>query len=397
MNTQTEPAFERPWERLDRSLAQVLAPELPAMAAEIIDEIARAVPEYRRPLEGAFGRGLRVGVQEALRQFLELIGRQGTEQPLAREIYRGLGRGELRAGRRLDALQAAYRMGARVAWRHVSARARAAGADAETVSLLAESIFAYIDEISAESVEGYAQAQAAAAGEQQRRRQRLVRLLVADPPADEAAIQAAAADADWPLPRSLAALVCRREDIPRLVARLGADVIGGRVDELACALVPDAEAPGRREQLGAAVGGESAALGPGAAPVDARLSFARAREGLHLQDRGLLPGGLVAVDDHLATLLVHRDATLLDALAHRRLEPMNDLSVASRQRLSATLAAWLRHQASIPAIAGELHVHPQTVRYRLARLRELFGDGLDDPQVRLELQLALAADLGGGG
>jgi DNA-binding PucR family transcriptional regulator len=32
------------------------------------------------------------------------------------------------------------------------------------------------------------------------------------------------------------------------------------------------------------------------------------------------------------------------------------------------------------------------VRYRLARLRELFGDRLDDPAARLQLMLALAWD-----
>jgi DNA-binding PucR family transcriptional regulator len=37
-------------------------------------------------------------------------------------------------------------------------------------------------------------------------------------------------------------------------------------------------------------------------------------------------------------------------------------------------------------------VHPQTVRYRLGRLRELFGEQLDDPQHRVELELALRAE-----
>jgi DNA-binding PucR family transcriptional regulator len=36
-------------------------------------------------------------------------------------------------------------------------------------------------------------------------------------------------------------------------------------------------------------------------------------------------------------------------------------------------------------------VHPQTVRYRVAQLRELFGDALDTPDGRFELELALRA------
>ena len=42
-------------------------------------------------------------------------------------------------------------------------------------------------------------------------------------------------------------------------------------------------------------------------------------------------------------------------------------------------------------MARALDLHAQTVRYRLARLRELLGDQLDDPDARLELELALRA------
>ncbi len=36
-------------------------------------------------------------------------------------------------------------------------------------------------------------------------------------------------------------------------------------------------------------------------------------------------------------------------------------------------------------------MHPQTVRYRINRLRELFGDVLDTADGRFELELALRA------
>lgn len=383
------PVSGPPWERLDPQLAAVLEPELPTLADEIIAEIARAVPDYRRPLEGSFGRGLRVGVQQALGQFL---GRVGGQRTSARDIYVELGRGELRAGRRLDALQAAYRVGARIAWRRVSAVARAAGADAEAVSLLAESIFAYIDEISAQSVEGYAQAQAAAAGERQHRRQRLVGLLIGREPASADVLAAAAADADWAIPRAVAALVVRAPDAQRLVGRLGPEVIGGRAGELVCALVPDAEAPGRRDQLAAALGEVPAVLGPQLPLAQGHVGFTRARDALALAERGLLgAGGLILVQEHLAALVLHGDPWLLHALSHRRLAPLDALAPLARERMRATLRAWLGHQGSVGAAARELHVHPQTVRYRLARLRELFGDALDDPQARFECELALRA------
>jgi DNA-binding PucR family transcriptional regulator len=60
------------------------------------------------------------------------------------------------------------------------------------------------------------------------------------------------------------------------------------------------------------------------------------------------------------------------------------------------LLHWLRHQGNVPATADALHVHRQTVRYRLTRLRELFGDALEDPEARFELELALRGRVGMG-
>ena len=54
-----------------------------------------------------------------------------------------------------------------------------------------------------------------------------------------------------------------------------------------------------------------------------------------------------------------------------------------------TALAYVRHGGNSVAMAEELHVHPQTARYRIARLRELLGEQLDDPDARFELELAL--------
>lgn len=398
-------AGDRPWERLQRELAAALEAELPALADEVIAAVGRAVPEYRRPLEGAFGRGLRAGVRRSLQQFVDLIGRSGGVSASSREIYRELGRGELRSGRTLDALQAAYRLGARLSWRRLSAAARAGGADAETVSLLAESIFAYIEEVSASSVEGYAQAQAELAGERERRRRRLVRLLVAEqhPPGGEIDLREAAGEAGWQLPARLAALACDQPDATRLSTLIGDGAIGARLDELTCVLVPaDGDRLARRaqralERLGGGAETWHAALGPALPSAEAAVSFARAREALALQQAGLLPAGQLAIAaDHLLRLLLHRDPTLPAELAATRLAPLADLAPTARERLEQTLLAWLRHQGSLPAAAAELHVHRQTVRYRMARLRELLGDALEDPDGRLEIELALRARLDDG-
>lgn len=384
---------ERPWDALPPSVAAALRPELPRLADEIIAAISESVPEYARDLEGPFGQALRVGVAEALRQFVEMVEHPGTGRGPGRDVYVALGRGEVRAGRGLDALLAAYRLGARVAWRRLADAGEAAGLEPRTLYLLAESIFAYIDEISGESIEGYASEQAASAGERQRRRRRLAALLIQEPPADPAAVEAEAAAAGWTLPRELAAVFAAEGEADRLALRLGEGVIAAPAPPGVCALVPDPDAPGRRQELLAAAGERLMALGPTVPWPEAATSAARARLAARLAVEGLIGegGGLIAADDHSLTLLTHADPRLAADLADRVLTPLEGETPASRARLSATLHAWLREQGRTEAVARELHVHPQTVRYRLGRLRELFGDVLERPDGRFELEVALRA------
>ena len=58
------------------------------------------------------------------------------------------------------------------------------------------------------------------------------------------------------------------------------------------------------------------------------------------------------------------------------------------ERLEETLLAWLEGGGA-PEAAKALSVHPQTVRYRLKKLRDLFGDALDNPDARFELETAV--------
>src|SRR4051794_10680319 len=182
--------------------------------------IPEEVPEYARPFEGAFGRGVRRGVHEALGEFAALVRDPETDRQAARGVYFALGGGELRQGRTLDSLQAAYRVGARVAWRRISAAGRRAGLDAEMLSLLAESIFAYIDELSADAVEGFAQAQAEVEDLRRRRRRELAGLLVREPPAAAEDLRRAAKAAEWALPRRAAAIACDERDLGSIARRL---------------------------------------------------------------------------------------------------------------------------------------------------------------------------------
>jgi hypothetical protein len=323
-------------------------------------------------------------VADALHDFTCVIEHRPPTVGANRALYVAVGERWFRSGHSLDDLQSGYHLGARVVWRRIAAVATEACAEAETVAVLADSLFAYLDEIAAVTVEGFVAAQAAAAGEHERRRAQLVATLIADPPPERAVLERTAANASWPLPRTLAIATLGPGHGG---LRLPSDLLIGNVDGGACLIFPDPDGPGRRQQLELTLRGHAATLGPTVAVEHAARSWARARALWRLVDTGT--PGLRVADDHLLELLLAEDPSLVDDLARLRLGPLTALAPRSRERLESTLLAYLRHRGNGPRMAFDLHVHPQTVRYRLARLRELLGAALDDPEARFELGLAL--------
>jgi hypothetical protein len=392
----TKTSQSEPWRALPAEMADLIEPELDATTDEILATIAREVPDYARPLEGSFGHGVRTGVTEALRQFVELIRSPSGARGPGREVYVALGAGELREGRTLDALQSAYRVGARVAWRRLAAAATRADVEPDVLSLLAESIFAYIEELSADSVDGYAEARSRLEGERRRRRRELVTALVRDPPAEQADLRAAADAAGWRLPRTAAALACHEDRLERLAARLPADALAAPLDGVGCVIIPDPDGPGRRSETDRGVERAKAhcALSP-TGPLGALgASWSLARATLRAIEAGSIEAANpVRVDDQLTQLLLFENGRLVDRIAARRLAALDALTPKTRRRMEETALAYLQEQGNAAAMARTLAVHAQTARYRVRRLRELLGEALDDPDARFELELALRARL----
>lgn len=372
------------------ALASRLRAALPSLAADVNSAVGREVAEYQRPLEGRFGRNLTMGVERALSAFVDLLEDPGRPT-LPRSIYIELGRGELREGRGLDALLSAYRVGARVSWRTVGDHAVAVGATPTDLVELAELLFTYIDGMSALSVRGYAEEQAARVGERDRRRAELARLLVAG--IDEETLRELATLARWPVPDHLAAVLLPDADGP---GRLPPDsLIWPREDDIV-ALVPCYPEVGLH-QLRRRLAGIAAVVGLIVAPREARQSLSAADALRAIQDAADRPAPRpqpILVDDHLLDLVLRADPALLERLSTRLLAPLESLPESARERLAITLLTWLAHAGARNAVAEALHVHPQTVRYRLTQLREVFGDALDDPERRTALQIVLRATYG---
>jgi hypothetical protein len=378
------------------ALSQALWPLLPTLADEVIAAIGAEVPIYARPLEGNFGQGVRRGVQDALRGFLELLERGDREgaSPEHRSVSFELGRGEVRQGRSLDALLAAYRVGARVTWRRCGAVASEIGLSGSDLVRLGELLFSVIDALSAAAAEGYAREQSERAGEFDRRRRRLAALLVSGSAA-EATLHEAASAAGWRPPERLSAVVAAD---PEALRPLLADpeTLPATDDQRSLALVPDAEGPGRRAQLEHLLAGADGPVVVGSAMpwCEVCRSVQRAQLALRLVEHGVLPAANpVWTGDVLVPLVVHADPELAEELAARELAPLAALPAETQARLAETLACWLARHGARAAVAEQLHVHPQTVRYRLGQLRELFGSALDDPERRFALALALRVRL----
>ncbi|MEV4418473.1 helix-turn-helix domain-containing protein [Patulibacter sp. NPDC049589] len=370
---------------LPSELGAVLRPVLPSVADEILVAIRADVPEYRRPFSGEFGRVVRRGVEFSLGEFVAFVEDPARESQNDRMIEE-LGRGEVRAGRTLDALQSAYRTGARVAWRRFADVVREDGADAAVLVPLGEAIFAYIHRLAGLSVTGWAHEQSLRAGATQRSRDRLVRLVVGDRAPED--LDAAAVELQWTPPARLAVVVVAGADGPGDLLRIDPRIVAAVVDGVAVALVPARGVLARAE---GALAGTAAVIGPVVGWADVTRSHRRASTlaGLVATGRVTAGDGPVLADRHLTDLVVHGDGEAADDLAADVLGPLDAEPDGRRERHLETLRAWLDHRGHGPRMAEALHLHPQTVRYRMARLRETLDVDPEDAEARFALELAL--------
>jgi len=381
------------WASLPRDLGERFRPRADPLARAILQEVQRAVPEYAQPLEGAFGQMITQGIRQAILHCLDTVG-QGTA-PLDKwsAVFRNLGKVEFSEGRSLDCLQTAYRVGGRVAWRHVSEFGQAIGADADLLCTAAEAIFAYVDEISALSIEGYTAAQERAAGTRARRRRRLLELMLSDPPSSPQSIASHAANAQWALPTEVTVVALERRlgPLDPDSADLDADVLVDFEGPKPCLVTGDPEK--HLKDLAERLPGWRAVIGPAVRLTEAPRSLLWARRTLRLVQRGVLPDNPVTrYSDHLSTLWLLADEFLVRELCTRSLAPFDDLTPKQRARLGETLLIWLQSRGSAPEIAKKLKVHPQTVRYRMHQLIDLFGDRLNNADDRLDMEIALRAE-----
>jgi purine catabolism regulator len=132
----------------------------------------------------------------------------------------------------------------------------------------------------------------------------------------------------------------------------------------------------------------AAAGGWAAASAGLRHAAETATAAQGLTDRPWYDARRLDIDLLLWRLRDHPD---LAAFVDRAIGPLRDHDRRSRPPLLPTLETYLAHAGRKAETARELHLNRQTLYNRLARIGELLGTDLDDPQTVLALSLALRA------
>ncbi|WP_051218064.1 PucR family transcriptional regulator [Nocardioides insulae] len=372
--------------RLPREVVEAMRAELPTVADDVVAAIIAGVPSYQDALSGPMGETIKMAVRIALDGFLVIAPRENdprTPRAPALDGAYQLGRGEARNGRTPEALLAAYRIGARTAWRLLSAIALRTGLSSEGLADFAELVFAYIDELSDASAAGHADERDSAG----RVRQRYLEMLAGQLLSGAAAtvVDDTAERAGWEPPSTLTAVLLPVAQVGAVIPSLPSATIElPEVPDLAgiaLLLVPDLHDAGRAVLL-RTVSGRSAVVGPSRPWREAKASYVRAR-------RAQESGYDGDTERHLVNLILSADPEARADLRAAVLAPLAGTRAGTAEKLTETLRAWLLHHGRRDEIAAHLFVHPQTVRYRMNQLRELYGDDLDDPATVLALTVAL--------
>ncbi|GGQ29357.1 PucR family transcriptional regulator [Streptomyces roseolilacinus] len=145
----------------------------------------------------------------------------------------------------------------------------------------------------------------------------------------------------------------------------------------------DAYAAREADDAGAVIG-----LSAPAGPIAAATAYKQAEQALSVARRR---GRALVEHEELAagSLLPLLADDAVRAFADGMLRALYEHDATGRGDLVASVRAWLSRHGQWDAAAADLGVHRHTLRYRMRRVEEILGRSLDDPDVRMELWLAL--------
>jgi len=404
-------------------LPQGLIDELERRHAGLARHMARAVVTLVRwdsstgvpPQRDAIVRACEAGIDLFLATAREA--RPATQEELRRVAQLGIL--QARSSQSVEPILAAYRMAARVAWNEIL-RAWRGQPDAppEAIMLVANYVFAALDQVAAEVTKTYLHAREQHMQRGTRAHARLFHALISDNFDSELELQRQALALNTPLGASgYIAIVCKL-----VVGTRDGERGGEALAEVAASLdtprgtLVHATDPGTlvvlwpADSLPAVEGArhfltqlqEEAAQRSGSLRARVRAGIGGYHAGLHgisrsyLEAQQALEAGRKLRPDSLAhghdevipQLVLTQNPLLAERFVEHSLGRLMDPKLRNRAQLVETLDAYLA-KGSVKDAASALGLHRHTVLYRLERLKELLGGDLDVPATRLRLQLAL--------
>ncbi|MCT2592394.1 helix-turn-helix domain-containing protein [Streptomyces sp. N2-109] len=385
------PEMTHPQGLLPPEFATIMRPELPSLIREVTAEIGRSVPEYAEVMAGPYARAVQHLVDQSLSTFVEKVGDPRFSTSQRDKLIRRFGRFEAYENRSLDTMQASLRIGARLALHRAKTVGKRYNLSPALLMTFADALFAYLDDLVQIAREGYLQARAEMDQGQDSRRRLLLQLILSGSATSYKALADAADRTNWPLPDEVTLLAVSPEAKPDRGA-LSADILTDFEDPQPHLLIPGRIDDERRQVIATAPGHLRAAVGLTVPLGQAAESLRWARRALALVENGVIAEAPVTYcEDHLVTLWLFADPELLEKLAERQLAPLAEFTPNQRERLIDTLRAWMDTRGNAVQMAEILHLHPQTVRYRLRNLDRAFGSQLTEPDPRFALELVLRA------
>lgn len=393
-------------------VATRLAADLPNLVKAVLTEVVARVPGYQQlPVEELSGDISRV-IHHTLQSFIAVL-RSGV-MPNAEELafLRESAARRADEGLPIDVVLTAYHVGVQVIWDSLATDVRPE--EVADVMALQSTTLRYLELITPTVAAGYLEQRQSIYGDEHSARHTLLTaLLDGQPPAEEAAGQAGVRLPPSYLVLSLAlgkhpdegqpgidpGVVARRK-LRRLRNELerrthepalsSLTVDGGTV--LLPVSVPaehlstsDWTTVGELTATMSKAAGVDITVGATAAEPTAVSSAAKtAREVLQVAMRAGRPPGVYRLDDVLLEYQLARPGAARERLG-AVLNPLAD-----SPELLETLAVYLRLGGRRPT-AGKLHVHPNTIDYRLRRIQELTGLDATHPADISTLSAALAA------
>lgn len=342
------------------------------------------IPEYAALPAAVFADEVLPVSRIAVTLFFELIAADRAPSTRDLRTFVSSGRARQDLGVPLEAVLHAYRIAGRETWTAIVSAIQPG--DEHLLADLAAKWIDYVDRISSAVAAAYVEAGHERLRALDARRRELVEaLLTATDAADVAAVglrfSTALASAYVPV------LVTGPDVAARIDALLRAApprTLGGHRSDGArvLLLVPD-PLPATSPLL-ARSGADVVVWGRAAAPGSSLLAEVRAVERVARAARAIgRSSGVVGPHDLLPERLLLADPATARSLSER-------LDVVRDPALHTTLTTYLA-SGSVPAVARALHVHANTVGYRLARIRDLTGLDPRIPADAVTLALGVAA------